>query len=97
VRLRGDVDLYSVEQLQGTLAELATCSEVIFDLREVGFIDSSGLGALHRAHREVRARKGRLQVIVSGSRAVERSFELSALASVIEIASPQAGEHRDVR
>jgi anti-sigma B factor antagonist len=77
--LGGDLDLATVPMLQEHL-DRATCSGavVVIDLAGLGFIDSSGLEVLVRADRQLRASSGQL-VLLGGSRAVYRAFELAGV------------------
>ncbi len=77
--LGGDLDLATAPLLRERLGR-AICSgaPVVIDLAEVGFIDSSGLGVLVQADRQLRAFGGQL-VLSGGSRAVRRVFELAGV------------------
>lgn len=77
--LGGDLDLATVPLLQEHL-DRAMCSRaaVVIDLAGLEFIDSSGLEVLVRADRQVRASGGQL-VLLGGSRAVYRVFELAGV------------------
>jgi stage II sporulation protein AA (anti-sigma F factor antagonist) len=77
--LGGDLDLAAVPLLQEHL-DRTMCSgaDLVIDLAEVGFIDSSGLEVLVRADRQLRACGGQL-VLLGASRAVYRVFELAGV------------------
>jgi anti-anti-sigma factor len=50
LRLRGELDLATVEKLRSALKDSVDSSRhVVIDLSELGFIDSSGLRELYRA------------------------------------------------
>jgi anti-anti-sigma factor len=55
VRLGGDLDLYNAEQVRAALAGAADRrpSRIVVDLSEVEFIDSTALGVLIEAHRNL--------------------------------------------
>jgi anti-sigma B factor antagonist len=62
----GEVDLFSVGRLRDQLAELFTAGwhDVTVDLREVRFMDSSGVHALLEADRDARRGGVRLTIVV---------------------------------
>jgi anti-anti-sigma factor len=77
VALAGELDLSTVAQLERAVrwAAAGDCRQVVLDLRELEFVDSSGLRAIFELHRRAR---GRL-VVVSGPARVQRAFELCGL------------------
>jgi stage II sporulation protein AA (anti-sigma F factor antagonist) len=77
--LGGELDLATVALLHEQLDRaMRGRRAVVIDLSGLQFIDSSGLHVLMRAERELRAAGGQL-VLVYGSRAVHRVFELTGL------------------
>ncbi len=83
-RLSGEVDFTSSGPVQSTLTSmiLPGGGSVVADLREVTFIDSSGLGALVQAHRAALERETRLVVV--GSSPVLRLLQVTGLDAVLE-------------
>ena len=82
--LRGELDLATVPLLQEHLDRaVRSGAAVVIDLAGLGFIDSSGLQVLLRADRQLRARNGQL-VLLGGSRAVYRAFELAGMDRYFE-------------
>jgi anti-anti-sigma factor len=81
VAVRGDVDVASVGEVQRVLDELRLegWRDVVVDLREVAFMDSTGLSLLLTADRDAR-RDGWDFSIVDGSQPVARLFELTGLS-----------------
>jgi anti-sigma B factor antagonist len=61
----GEIDLSTVRALHSQLVELLDSGwrDVTVDLREVGFMDSSGLHALLEARRRTQEADGRLTVL----------------------------------
>ncbi|MEU9454985.1 STAS domain-containing protein [Streptomyces sp. NPDC048277] len=86
VTLRGEIDLVAVPALSTALDTLTAGAEpdLIVDLRRVSFIDCTGLGILCRARNRVRARHGRLRLVVPGG-AVPRLFRQTGLADAFEL------------
>lgn len=80
VAVSGELDLVSVGALQDTLDELRDVgwSSVVLDLRQLTFIDSTGLSLLLQAERAAR-REGSSFAIVDGSPAVARLLEVVGL------------------
>ncbi len=86
--LSGELDLSTLEQLETALdGNLDGMPElVVVDLRELAFLDSSGLRALLALHAGQRAVGGRL-VLVRGPRRVHRVLELTRADEELEIVS----------
>lgn len=71
VRLSGEIDLDVAEEFRGGLLTAAESGpNVVVDVTEVTFMDSSGLSALIRASRDIQAREGRL--VLAGPRGAVR-------------------------
>jgi anti-anti-sigma factor len=47
--LEGEIDLAVISELEAAIGEAARAGPPVIDMRQVTFIDSSGLHALHRA------------------------------------------------
>jgi anti-anti-sigma factor len=81
VRLRGDFDTNAVLRLEPALDELsrgAPPAEVVFDLRGLTFVDSSGLGLLVAVDQRLRDQGVRTRFLRAPDR-VMRVFTLTAL------------------
>ena len=92
IALRGELDLehaYSFdEELKRIEALEPDC--ICLDLRELTFLDSTGLARLVAAHRRA-MRAGRRLVLVRGPAAVQRVFQLTAVDEAFEIVTvPEA-------
>jgi anti-anti-sigma factor len=79
VSARGEVDLGSFREVEAALnAVRGTSSELVLDLREVEFLDTSGLRLI--LMEQERARSGGYRfVVVRGPDKVQRLFELAGL------------------
>lgn len=92
VAVRGELDLATVEQLREALRSPDGQAEtVILDLRELTFMDSSGLSLVVSEQQRAQASGYRLAVAVGGAPAVERMFALTGLRGTLElIEDPEA-------
>ena len=97
--LSGDLDLSTLEQFESALeASLDGKSElVVLDLRELTFLDSSGLRAMLALHSTQREHGGRL-VLIRGPRRVHRVLELTRADDELEIVTDprEVDPRRDV-
>ena len=80
VHLKGELDLATRDQFLAALAEAEAghAQVVVIDLRELRFIDFSGVRALLAAVERAEANRHRL-VFTQGSPAVERTFSLAGV------------------
>ena len=86
VAARGEIDIVTSPELRAALLdERAHAPLVVLDLREVTFIDSSGLGVIVGQQKRAQEREERLAVAVGESLAVQRILELSGLVKVLDI------------
>lgn len=83
VRLSGDIDIAVVPELRKSLDEaLETgCANVVLDLTDVLYADSSALGLLVWLDHRLRPASGRL-VLAGANRDVSRILEISGLVAV---------------
>ena len=81
ITLTGELDLSNVDSVQGVIEPLiaAKPDRLIFDVSELGFIDSSGIALLLRAL----ARVGAI-VIRRPSHMVRRVLETTGVANIFE-------------
>jgi anti-anti-sigma factor len=90
-RAAGDLDILSADQLKQQLADLVDADDgvatLVLDMADVGFVDSSGLGALVAIHRHLDGRGGRF-VIRSVPPAVQRLFEITRLDDLLAVDGP---------
>lgn len=82
--LIGEADLLGAPNIEASLADAATGEAqcIIVDLRNLTFIDSSGLRALMGGHEQCVARGHELRII-PGPANVQRLFELSGMNEVL--------------
>jgi anti-sigma B factor antagonist len=85
--LSGELDLYSARELEAAVLALSDrwpSAQVVLDVGEVTFVDSTGLGVIVRGMRRFRAHGG--DVALRGpSHQTMRVLELTGLTEVFEI------------
>ena len=88
----GELDLSSAEDLEEQLKQLERDGPVVLDLRELTFMDSTGLRAVLAADARAREQGGRL-VIVRGPEDIDRVFRITRMDERLEIVDepPTAG------
>lgn len=85
VRLQGEVDTYTVPDVRRAFdaLELAPRSQVVVDLRDVTFLDSSGIGAIIVLYHRVEAAGAHLQLVSAG--VTLRLIRLMNLDQVLDV------------
>jgi len=83
---RGDLDLAVADQLKGRLTELIAegWTWVVLDLGAVGYVDSSGLGALVASMKRARGTGGDIKLCALQPD-VRSIFEMTRLVKVVEV------------
>lgn len=86
LKIKGDVDLYSSPQVRKKILVLLSkaCKNLIVDLKEVSYMDSSGVATLVEALQITNKRNGKLRLCNLGA-AICDVFELSRLDKVFDI------------
>lgn len=86
VGARGEVDLGTVDQLRTAASELVRQkpSSVIFDFREVTYIDSTGLGILVATRKQIGSQADAV-VIVTEQPGVLQSLSLTGLDRIFHV------------
>lgn len=84
--LKGEVDVYTAPRLKQELVSQIEdgCSNLVVDMQQVGFIDSSGLGVLVSALRRAREREGAVRVVCSREN-ILKIFRITGLDKVFPI------------
>jgi anti-sigma B factor antagonist len=84
--LAGDIDIHTAPQVRDRLAGLLAegRTSIVVDLAEVTFLDSSALGALVSAHRDLAAVGGSLRLAAPQAH-VLKVFRITRLAEVIPL------------
>ena len=78
LRVAGEVDVYTAPRLRERVVQLLAggVRHVVADLREVDFLDSTGLGALVGSLKRLREQDGSLR-LVAGQERVMQVFRLT--------------------
>ncbi len=85
VHLAGELDLSTAAELERTLRQAqARAPVVVLDLRELTFIDSSGLHVIVNANARAIRADGRL-IVVRGARQLDRLLTVIGLCELLEI------------
>ena len=86
LKLSGRLDLASGSDLKHRVKELfeKDCNSFHFEMNDIEFVNSSGLGTLVSIMKEVRLRKGRLTLSNLASY-VQEIFDITQLSHIFEI------------
>lgn len=86
LRVGGEVDVYTAPRLRERVIQLVAdgVRYVVADLREVDFLDSTGLGALVGSLKRLRERDGSLK-LVTGQERIVQVFRLTGLVRVFAL------------
>ena len=86
LKIKGDVDLYSSPQVRKQVVSLISKTNInlLVDLAEVTYMDSSGVATLVEALQLAKKRGGKLKLFSLGT-TVKDVFELSRLDKVFDI------------
>jgi anti-sigma B factor antagonist len=92
VRPVGDLDLDTAHRVESALAGLRAegCRDLVLDLRELTFMDSTGLRLVIRWHTAARDEGFRF-AIVPGPEIVQRVFRLTGMEAHLTVAEPPPG------
>ena len=88
VKLAGELDVYSAPRLKDAMASAidSGCVNVVIDLCDVTFIDSSGLGVIVGGLQKVRLLDGSMRIVCDND-SVLKIFKLTGLDKVFAIYS----------
>lgn len=85
VEVAGDLDMSTAPELRDRLSQaVEDDARVVVDLTDVGFMDSSGLGVLVVAHKDLRARNGWL-ALAGLRRPVRMVLSITSVDRVIDV------------
>ncbi|MEH7442254.1 anti-sigma factor antagonist [Bacillus sp. JJ1122] len=92
VKVNGEIDAYTAPQLREKLFPMSEKEGVkmVVDLSEVNYMDSTGLGVFVGVFKNVRAHNGEFKIVGLSDR-LQRLFEITGLADIIDINSQIEG------
>ena len=86
MRLANELDHSAAAQLRGELDELlrdGSIRRLVLDLRELSFMDSSGIGLIIGRYK-LMARRGGSVAVKNADRRMDRIFEMAGLYELVE-------------
>lgn len=88
VAVRGEIDLFTAPELKQRLTDAIEGgkTQIVVDLTETTFLDSTALGVLIGAVKRLRTREGSL-VIVNVDQNIAKTFEITGLDQIFTIVS----------
>ncbi len=92
----GEIDITSAPTLRTALTQCLAegCTEVTVDMTDLEFIDSSGLGVLVWALKQLRTREGRL-IVCNPPAIAQKVLGISGLSPHLDIVSRDRDRDRD--
>jgi anti-anti-sigma factor len=88
---RGEIDLATIDDVGAQIERAHDARHVYLDLREVTFIDSAGVRLIVESARDLAARGAEL-VLIRGTAAVQRVFDLVGLDGHVRMLDAPPGE-----
>ena len=89
VSLQGELDVASAPELVHALEELRRSDTwFVLDLRDLHFMDSTGLRAVIRVSKQASS-QGRTLRVIRGNETVHRVFELTGADEMVEFVEPE--------
>lgn len=94
VQLSGEIDAFTAPKLKEALYPLAEKegADIIVCLKDVVYMDSTGLGVFVGLLKSVRKRNGQLKLTDLSAR-LERLFTITGLIDIIDITTNAVGEN----
>jgi anti-sigma B factor antagonist len=82
IRVKGEIDVYTCTKLNTSLQEVIQtgAKTIVLNLENIQYIDSTGLGTIAHAAREVQHAEGKILVVCPKPQ-VRKIFEISGLTS----------------
>lgn len=92
VSVAGEIDAYTAPKLREAILPLAEDSNpnITINLKDVSYMDSTGLGVFVGLLKSVRKNNGQLNLVELSDR-LERLFSITGLSDIIDISSKSEG------
>jgi len=86
IHVTGEIDIFATGALRRKFEELGAqgMNDIVVDLTDVAFIDSTGLGVLVGALKGVRADGGRLELVANSER-ILKALRITALSRLFTV------------
>lgn len=87
VRLKGELDHHTAELLKAKMErqiESGTITHILLSMKDLSFMDSSGLGVILGRYKQITERGGKM-VVCDVNASVYRLFEMSGLFKIVSI------------
>ncbi len=86
VSVGGEIDVYTAPKLRDKISDLVAAGayDIVVDMQQVEFLDSTGLGVLVGGLKKVRAHDGSLRLVCNQDRLL-KIFRITGLAKVFVI------------
>jgi anti-sigma B factor antagonist len=84
--LRGEIDVYTAPQLRQAIVDLVDggATNIIVDMVQVDFLDSTGLGALVEGLRRIQSNDGTLSIVATQGK-ILKIFDITGLDKAFAI------------
>jgi anti-sigma B factor antagonist len=92
----GELDAFVAPDLTAAFEQIDDTSAVVADLTAVSFLDSTALGLIVRAVREISERNGDARIVLPSS-AARRIFEITTLDRVLPVEETLAAALESIR
>ena len=85
VKLKGDLDVYSEDEFKTFIEEkIKSDADVIFDLEELDYLDSTGLGMFMNVYNDQKANDKKVKIINAKDN-IQKLFKITDLTSLFEM------------
>lgn len=87
VKFKGELDHHSTEKARQKIDQYyfeENLNNIILDLRDLSFMDSSGIGLIMGRYKNALEKKGKL-LLVSNNAYIDRIIKMSGLLKIIEM------------
>ncbi|ADD02377.1 anti-sigma-factor antagonist [Thermoanaerobacter italicus Ab9] len=85
-KIEGELDHHVAENIKNVIDEEYTkkaCKNLIFDFKNVNFMDSSGIGVIIGRYKKIKENNGKV-AIVSANKQLHKIIEVSGLLRIIK-------------